>query len=267
MISNEISKNSDNFEEGEASKPIQTPKPKATLSNSEIKLSKSFKFVLNLIIIFGVCFLIFSFSFQVVLKPITVAGYSMQPTINQSARGDYGQYQTDTVYYTRFNLNQLTRADVVIINSNYTANSHSLIKRVIGLPGETITFKLNNSSAHINPSKANVCYFYDVYINGEKLDETGSLGYSIKEKMEFELFDSSDIYSFFNAFSQSLTADHTFSYTILNNEYFVMGDNRNNSTDSRYFGPVKFNDIEGKVSLYVPFGSNLAEQILKLLIK
>ena len=38
------------------------------------------------------------------------------------------------------------------------------------------------------------------------------------------------------------------------NEYFVMGDNRTNSMDSRAFGPIKKDDIKGKTSLVIfPF--------------
>ncbi|MBN17941.1 MAG: signal peptidase I [Chloroflexi bacterium] len=43
-------------------------------------------------------------------------------------------------------------------------------------------------------------------------------------------------------------------YQLSINEYFVIGDNHNYSTDSRHFGPIKYSEIIGKVILRIwPF--------------
>ena len=229
--------------------------------------NKILKTLFNLMIVFAVCFVSYNLCFQVILKPITVAGYSMQPSINQFAKGDLGQYYTDTVYYSKYNLQNINRNDVIIVNSNYTPNNHSLIKRVIAVPGDEITFKRINGSGHL--IDGNIFYYYDAYVNGVLLNELdGSLGYTIKGKMEFEphSYTSSEYYTFYNTLTNSLTETGVFSYTLSSNEYFIMGDNRNNSTDSRWFGPVKFADIEGKVLIFVPYGSNLAKQLWNMLL-
>ena len=44
--------------------------------------------------------------------------------------------------------------------------------------------------------------------------------------------------------------------TIPENQVFICGDNRNFSTDSRYFGAVKTSDILGIVALHIPYGTN-----------
>ena len=43
-----------------------------------------------------------------------------------------------------------------------------------------------------------------------------------------------------------------FKYEVPDDEYFVLGDNRDNSKDSRYFGSIKLSNIKGKVS-YILF--------------
>lgn len=80
-----------------------------------------------------------------------------------------------------------------------------LIKRVIGLPGEEIEIKNNL-----------------VYINGEVIEEP----YLDEENLDSNSGDMEKI-------------------TVPAGTYFVMGDNRRESFDSRYFGPISKNQIFG----------------------
>lgn len=75
------------------------------------------------------------------------------------------------------------------------------------------------------PSEKVSCEDGKIYINGEKIEDSYGIG---------------------------VTDD--FSYEVPKGEYFVLGDNRENSMDSRYFGSFKKNDILGKTKLVLfPF--------------
>lgn len=217
---------------------------------------RAFKFILMLMALFGACFIIFTCIFQVIFKPIMVAGYSMQPTINSQAIGLNGTINTDTVYYQPVTRNEINYKDIIIINASYSTDNHSIIKRVIGLPGQTISFATSGNVYTGNNGKLYIKY--NVYINDELLIED-----YIKEDMEFLIGYGTDIeaYSFYNELAKKLTMGETFSYTLSEDEYFVMGDNRNNSTDSRYFGPIEYKNIIGKVKIHVPYGQNLAQVV------
>ena len=106
-----------------------------------------------------------------------------------------------------YDFRNIQRYDVVVL----TPPNHSktkYIKRVIGLPGETISIKNNN-----------------IYINNKLLEKDKNI---INEKMKL-----SQVY---------------FPPTkIPNNHIFVLGDNRNNSMDSTEFGTIKINSVAGKV--------------------
>ncbi len=107
------------------------------------------------------------------------------------------------------------RGDVVIFEYNeYT----DYIKRIIALPGEEVS--LRNGK---------------IYINSEKLDESYYLGESLLTNGGNHLQEGSSVY-------------------IPDGYYFVCGDNRPNSSDSRDFGPIEQEKIKGKAWLvYFPF--------------
>lgn len=104
------------------------------------------------------------------------------------------------------------RFDVVVINYK----KDKLVKRIIGLPGDTIKISITHVGNNV-VSK--------ILVNGEVLEE--KYGYEpIKEA--------------------GIAANEI---KLGDDEYFVMGDNRNNSSDSRVLGVFKKKDIKGTTSV------------------
>jgi len=106
-----------------------------------------------------------------------------------------------------YRLHAPQRGDIVILRPP-TNNSTDFIKRIIGLPGERLLIRSGV-----------------VYINGHRLDEP-----YLPEQWV------SDTNWPDNSSGRVMGAD----------EYFVMGDNRNRSQDSRFFGPISRDRIDGK---------------------
>lgn len=141
-----------------------------------------------------------------IVQPTTVDGESMQPTLY-----NHDQLLLDKVSHWFIGYN---RDDIIVFPYLYEENKY-YIKRIIGLPGETITIKDGS-----------------VFVNNIKLEES------------------------INAESISETGSTIFPVVVPKNSYFVLGDNRNHSKDSRFtdVGFIKEKDILGKafIRLY-PF--------------
>lgn len=240
-------------------------KPK---SSSFYTKSTAYKFML----IFGIAFMCFTFIFQVWLKPIKVVGSSMQPTINASITSEADETHCDIVYYNQ--ADSYSSDEIVIVKNNdykYVPKSDFqdvkyLIKRVIACPGETITFLLTDET--LSPFQKT--YFYDIIVK-DKNGNTKNIDDSyLKEEMKFsntEFIEIGNIFPFYNQIFENLVntslplEERQYTYTIPENSYFVMGDNRNSSEDSRYFGVVSYEDISGSVKLHVEYGQNLWEAV------
>lgn len=168
-----------------------------------------FYFVLDLvktgIIVFVIAFLIRYF----LIQPFIVEGSSMLP--------NYVDQEYLLAEKLSFSITAPKRGDVVIFK--YPNNpSVNYIKRVIGLPGETVEIA-NNKITIINND----------HPKGVVLEE----GYLLSN-------------------TQTLTSDNKkYSITVSDNSYFVMGDNREHSSDSREWGTLPRANILGRAWLTV----------------
>ena len=165
----------------------------STNSGEYIALKGYFKLLLVSIVVISVI------GFRTyILERVIVNGESMKETF----------FDGDILWAQKFNLEHLERFDVVVAQ----ANGQSVIKRIIGLPNETVTI--------IDDT---------IWINGELLEDR------YDEDMKESNASIKDI-------------------TLGANEYFLMGDNRQHSVDSRNFGPVSIDHMCGKVIFQIyPF--------------
>ena len=133
--------------------------------------------------------------------PVQVNGSSMDPTLHDR---DFG---ISNILFK--NIEGIDRFDIVIVK----VNNEYWVKRVIGLPNDTISCESNQ-----------------VYVNGEPINE-----YYLDD--EYILNEIKDHGVFNSDFNEIVIND---------DELFLMGDNRVHSLDSRHVGPFKLSAIKSK---------------------
>lgn len=137
----------------------------------------------------------------------TVQGDSMEPALKKDEK--------HLVNRLIYRVKNPKRYDIIVFKSDDAESRDFYVKRVVGLPGETVEIKNGNT-----------------YVNGKKTKHFS------KEKI----------------LSPGLAAEKI---TLKKNQYFVLGDNYNNSEDSRSasVGNVKSENVIGKISFkYWPWG-------------
>lgn len=166
-----------------------------------VKLVKSvvnffFDFLETIVVALSIFVVIYLF----ILQPHEIKGSSMEPNFHNN---EY--ILTDKISY-RFKDPQ--RGNIIVFKAPKNPDI-DYIKRIIGLPGESVKIEKG-----------------DVYVNDQKLKEQ-------------YIHDKSLLFP--GSFMQEGV-----SVTVPPGEYFVMGDNRPHSSDSREFGPIPKNSIIGK---------------------
>lgn len=150
--------------------------------------------------------------FRFVVIPVRIDGDSMANTLHDE----------DVALVNAIGVNEknIKRFDVVVAYSEEL--DEKIIKRVVGLPGETIAFE--NDVLYVDEKEVKQ-YFLDSYFV-----EQSCITYN----------------------TENFTED--FQITLGEDEYFLMGDNRLASTDSRVLGPFSIDDILGSQGVVIyPF--------------
>ena len=160
------------------------------------KYNRWFVYMLAIVLSLGVGWSLKLAIRDVMLKPYRVPTASMCPTI---LAGDY--FLSNKLYFCSHNPK---RGDIAIF-ANPLNEKMDYIKRIVGLPGDTLEIRGKT-----------------VFIDGEPLDEP---------------------YACFMEIDQRNDSDPV---VIPPNRYFFLGDNRDNSMDSRHFGLIERPKLRGK---------------------
>lgn len=123
------------------------------------------------------------------------------------------------------------RGDIVVFRSPQNP-SMNLIKRVVGIPGDHIRYV--NKVLYINGKQAN--QQFELYTTDE---EPNYLPWKVAQKSENLLGVRHKIFQIPD------TVNDDFEITVPNGKYFMMGDNRDDSADSRVWGFMSDQDIIG----------------------
>ena len=204
----------------EASTEAEKPAEEDDIDEEELRKKKVLKEVLDWVkticigVIAGVLLVVF------VVQRDNVTGDSMVSTLHS---GDVIFTQKLCTYFHQFD-----RGDIVILDGEGMEgyyHSEYLIKRVIGLPGETV--KIEDGKVYVKPVNSE-----DFFVLEEPY---------LDEDIETYVMDSGIEKGYDNI-------------TLKENEYFCLGDNRPVSNDSRLLGPFTANRIKGKAFIRVyPF--------------
>ena len=173
--------------------------------------NKKLTIFVNILLIMASILLLLRISLLVFFTSIYVTGPSMFPNLKEGESG-----------YTRkiFSYDSIDRFDIVVIDAERfsSADSH-WVKRIIALPGETISYERDEVN-HRGILK----------INGKVVEEDFIKGYNDLSKDDI-----------------TYLTGNIAERTLANDEYFVMGDNRGRSSDSRNpsVGPINEKEILG----------------------
>lgn len=157
-------------------------------------------------------------------QPVKVDGHSMDPTLADGER-------LIVLDHTKIN-----RFDIVVAKETEDGQTKEIVKRVIGMPGDTIAY--NDDT---------------LYINGKEVDEK----YLDEYKQAFDDDQLQDIYAYNSLFQElaekadAFTTDSDgnteFTVKVPKGEYYLMGDDRIVSKDSREVGTFPKSSIVGEV--------------------
>lgn len=163
--------------------------------------------------------------------PVTVEGHSMDPTLANKEK---------LIVIKTADIN---RFDMVVANEVENGAKKQIVKRVIGLPEDTITYK--NDKLFVNGKETKEAYLadYQQRYQKDKLQKTYAYNSYFQSLAQTS-----------NAFTQDTSGNTNFTVKVPQGHYYLLGDDRIVSKDSRSVGTFKKETIVGEVKFrYWPF--------------
>ena len=134
------------------------------------------------------------------------------------------------------NMGNPKRGDIVVFRGNINGKKSGIIKRIVGMPGDHI--KYHNKILYINGNAA-----AQNFISKDTSSDQQGNTIPVIRKQENLGETKHDIY----LYPSILNNNYPYKDLVVpKGSYFVMGDSRDNSVDSRYWGVIQDNDIVGK---------------------
>lgn len=163
-------------------------------------------------------------------EPFRMPASSMTPTIKAGAhmvvsKFSFGNYQAfDITLLKKPATKKISRSDIIVFD--YPENkSVKFVKRVIGVPGDRVQYIDKR-----------------LFINGEAVPSE-----VVADESEFEIVEERLDGNVYRVKNVNSAPPRDFETVVPDKHYFVMGDNRDNSRDSRYWGFVPAENLVGKL--------------------
>ena len=172
-------------------------------------------------------------------EPWRVPSGSLKPTIQPGDfilvdKFSYG-IRLPVIHTKIINIGEPKRGDIVVFRSPSKDTPPLLIKRVIGIPGDHI--KYIDKVLYINDHEAS-----QAHVDFSNDSDDGLTSWAVEVKQENLLGIEHGIYQ------TPHEGNDNFEVTVPEGKYFMMGDNRDDSADSRYWGFLPEKNIVGKAT-------------------
>lgn len=191
-----------------------------------------------------------------VIEPFSIPSAAMLPTVAPGhyimvRKWSYGHYSLFGAPLVQGGMSaEVRRGDMIVFDDPENPRVR-FVKRVIALPGDKLVYRddktlaINDTAVPQRPEGE-----YNA-VSGDALQHFSRLGETL-DGTEYEVLVKPDapwVYrdAAFTSIDGCAYDDHALTCTVPQGQYFVLGDNRDNSRDSRYWGFVPADHIVGKV--------------------